>query len=180
MGRSSDKYAAPLFSAFPLNSTHENATQRNKQEGHKRCPVVGAIMLALERPPTPKNCQRPRLEDHDHESISERRDRGRRQMMEKKQTVRSGKRNWEEEISGGMTCEDPPRSLLQLVKPHPTAPHRNPHLPSRRPLPAAFGRQIIITIRPMPNSSYSPLPAHSPPPLVQFPCEGMSCLTCNQ
>jgi hypothetical protein len=25
----------------------------------------------------------------------------------------------------------------------------------------------------------SPLPAHIPPPLVQFPCAGMSCLTCN-
>jgi hypothetical protein len=31
----------------------------------------------------------------------------------------------------------------------------------------------------MPNPSYSPLPAHSPPLLVQFPCAGMSCVTCN-
>jgi hypothetical protein len=34
------------------HSTHENTTQCGKQEGHKPCPMVGAIMLALERPHT--------------------------------------------------------------------------------------------------------------------------------
>jgi hypothetical protein len=34
------------------HSTHENTTQWSKQEGHKPCPMVGAIMLALERPHT--------------------------------------------------------------------------------------------------------------------------------
>jgi hypothetical protein len=31
----------------------------------------------------------------------------------------------------------------------------------------------------MPSASYSPRPNHSPPPLVQGPCAGMSCHTCN-
>ena len=34
------------------HSTHENTTQWSKQEGHKPCPMVGAIMLALELPHT--------------------------------------------------------------------------------------------------------------------------------
>jgi hypothetical protein len=34
------------------HNTHENTTQWSKQEGHKPCPVVGAILLALERPHT--------------------------------------------------------------------------------------------------------------------------------
>ena len=34
------------------HSTHENTTQWSKQEGNKPCPMVGAIMLALELPHT--------------------------------------------------------------------------------------------------------------------------------
>ena len=34
------------------HSTHENTTQWSKQERHKPCPMVGAIMLALELPHT--------------------------------------------------------------------------------------------------------------------------------
>jgi hypothetical protein len=54
--------------------------------------MVGAIMLALERPHT-KELSKTKVEDHNHESKSERRERGRRQMMKKRQDVRPGKRN---------------------------------------------------------------------------------------
>jgi hypothetical protein len=56
---------------------------------------------------------------------------------------------------------------------------RHPHLPCRRPFAGSSPLPTTITIRPMPNPSCSPLPAHSAPPLVKFPCASVSCLTCS-
>jgi hypothetical protein len=94
LGRSSDKYAAPRFSTFPLNSTAPMKIQPSgvNRKGISLAPWWGQSCLHWSVP-TPRSCQRPRLEDHNHESKSERSDRGRRQMMKKRQNVRLGKRN---------------------------------------------------------------------------------------
>jgi hypothetical protein len=97
LGRSSDKYTAPRFSTFSLNSTAPMKIQPSvvNRKGISLAPWWGQSCLHWSVP-TPRSCRRPRLEDHNHESKSERRERGRRQMMKKRQDVRLGKRNGKE------------------------------------------------------------------------------------
>jgi hypothetical protein len=72
-------------------STHENTTQGSKQEGISLAPWWGQSCLHWSVP-TPRSCQRPRLKDHNHESKSARRDRGRRQMIKTQRKTRE--KNW--------------------------------------------------------------------------------------
>jgi hypothetical protein len=89
------------WATFPLNSTAPMKIQPSlvNTKGLSLAPWWGQSCFHWSVP-TPRSCQRPRLEDHNHESKSERRDRGRRKMMKKQQDVRLGKRNGKKEISG--------------------------------------------------------------------------------
>jgi hypothetical protein len=92
LGRSSDKYAAPRFSTFPLNSTAPMKIQPSvvNRKGINLAPWWGQSCLHWSVP-TPWSCRRPRLEDHNHESKAERRER--RQMMKKTTRRETRERN---------------------------------------------------------------------------------------
>jgi hypothetical protein len=94
LGRSADKYAAPRFSTFPLNSTALMKIQPSvvNRKGISLAPWWGQSCLHWSVP-TPRSCRRPRLEDHNHESKSERRERDRRQMMKKTTRRETRERN---------------------------------------------------------------------------------------
>jgi hypothetical protein len=78
MGRSSDKYAAPRFSTFQLNSTEPMKIQPSvvTRKGISLAPWWGQSCL-LRSVPTPRSSHRQRLEDHNHESKTEGMDGGR-------------------------------------------------------------------------------------------------------